>query len=76
MEKIKLPIMIATAYLVVFVITLSFSSILAISMLLVSLSPLPIIWMVYRVLRDGIPSEFTFEERFYEDYEYQRVRIK
>ncbi len=76
MEKIKMPILIATAYLVVFVITLGFSQILTLSMLLVSLSPLPIIWMVYKVLRDGTPSSFTFEERFYEDYNYERVRVK
>lgn len=71
-----MPILIATAYLVVFVVTLGFSQILALSMLLVSLSPLPIIWMVYKVLRDGTPSSFTFEERFYEDYTYERVRVK
>lgn len=76
MEKIKMPILIATAYLVVFVITLGFSQILTLSMLLVSLSPLPIIWMVYKVLRDGTPSAFTFEERFYEDYNCERVRVK
>jgi hypothetical protein len=73
MEKVKLPIIIATIYLVVFVFISMFDRAMAVTMLLMSLSPLPIIWMVYRVLRDGTPSPFTFRERFYEDYEYTRT---
>lgn len=35
-------------------------------------SPIAVIWMVYRVLRDGRPSPHTWEDRFYDDFEYQR----
>jgi hypothetical protein len=31
--------------------------------------------MVYKVLRDGQPSPYTFKERFYEDYAYTRNPI-
>ncbi|MCH8546160.1 MAG: hypothetical protein LAT54_05460 [Cryomorphaceae bacterium] len=74
MEKIKLPIILTTIYLFLFVVISTFDALLALTFLLVSLSPIPIIWMVYRVLRDGTPSPHTFEERFYEDYEYERLR--
>ncbi len=73
MEKIKLPILLTTLYLFIFVVISTFDALMALTFLLVSLSPVPIIWMVYRVLRDGTPSPHTFEERFYDDYEYERL---
>ena len=36
------------------------------------LLPLPVIWMVVRILKDGIPSSKTWEEHFYEDHPYKR----
>ncbi len=42
------------------------------ALLLVSLSPLLVIWLVYRVLKDPYASTHTFEDRFYEDNEYRR----
>jgi hypothetical protein len=73
MEKIKAPILIATIYLFVYAITAQFETNIQLTIMLFSLSPLPVIWMVWRVLRDGTPSQFTFQERFYEDYDYTPV---
>lgn len=36
------------------------------------ISPFPVIYMVYVILKYGKPSGNTFEERFYEDYDYKR----
>ena len=36
------------------------------------LSPIILIYMVYVTLRFGKPSKYTFEERFYEDHNYER----
>jgi len=36
------------------------------------LSPFIVIYMVYVVLKYGKPSCHTFEERFYDDYDYNR----
>ena len=36
------------------------------------LSPFVVIYMVYVILRYGKPSKHTFEERFYEDHDYER----
>ncbi|MCH8554236.1 MAG: hypothetical protein LAT76_03700 [Schleiferiaceae bacterium] len=75
MEKIKLPIILATVYLFIYMITATIPGQERWVVFLFSLSPLPVIWMVWRVLREGIASPFTFEERFYEDYEYERVKV-
>jgi hypothetical protein len=75
MEKIKLPIIVTTVYLAIYAATAQMESAIRLTILLFSLSPLPVIWMVWRVLRDGVPSKYTFTERFYEDYPYQRVQV-
>ena len=36
------------------------------------LSPFVVIYMAYVILRYGKPSKHTFEERFYEDHNYER----
>ena len=36
------------------------------------LSPFIVIYMAYVILRYGKPSKHTFEERFYEDHDYER----
>jgi len=76
MEKIKWPILLATGYLLLYTATAQLEAAIQWTILLFSLSPLPVIWMVWRVLRDGTPSNFTFKERFYEDYHYERVPVK
>ena len=45
---------------------------LPLALLLVSLSPVLIIWLAYRTLTDKYDTENTFHDRFYEDHEYQR----
>ncbi|TMI61441.1 MAG: hypothetical protein E6H07_19610 [Bacteroidetes bacterium] len=37
------------------------------------LSPVVIIYMAYVILKYGKPSQHTFEERFYDDYDYKRI---
>lgn len=36
------------------------------------LSPVVVIYMVYVILKYGKPSGNTFEERFYDDFDYKR----
>ncbi len=72
MEKIKAPILLTTLYVFIYLLVCELDESLRLAIMLFSLSPLPVIWMVYRVLRDGTPSQFTFKERFYEEYKYTR----
>lgn len=69
MKSIKYPIIIATAYLVIYTVLISVHMewTLRLGLFLFSLSPFPVIWMVYSVLKYGKPSKHTFDERFYED---------
>ena len=42
------------------------------AILLVSLSPIMVLWVAFKILTAPYKSEHTFEERFYEDYDYER----
>lgn len=42
------------------------------ALFLVSLSPIVIIWLAVKTLKDPNPSQNTFSDKFYEDYEYRR----
>lgn len=42
------------------------------AMILVSLSPIMVIWLAVKTLKDPNPSQETFEDRFYEDSDYRR----
>ena len=36
------------------------------------ISPFAMIWLVYSILKYGIPSKKTWDDHFYEDYDYRR----
>lgn len=76
MEKIKTPILLTTLYVFVYLAVCELDPTARWAIMLFSLSPLPVIWMVYRVLRDGKPCEFSFKEKFYDDYGYMRVEAR
>jgi len=42
------------------------------ALIMVSLSPILVIWLAVKTLKDPNPSNNTFEDRFYEDLDYQR----
>lgn len=73
MKKVKFPVLFSTFYLLLH----SISPYLGVpeSVIIASwmLSPLLVIWMVVRVLKDGVPSDKTFDEHFYEDFSYHRL---
>ena len=73
MKNIHFPIILVTAVLFVYT---------AISQLyphpvwieaIYMVSPFLLIWMVYRVLKDGVPSTRTLDEHFYEDAGMHRL---
>jgi hypothetical protein len=69
MEPVKNIVIGTTLYLITYTILSTFEQIpeqLIIGMF--SLSPFIVIYMVWRVLTAGEPSNLTFEDSFYEDY--------
>ena len=71
MEPVKNIVIGTTLYLIVYTILSTFEQVpdqLIIGMF--SLSPFIVIYMVWRVLTVGEPSNLTFEDSFYEDAYY------
>ena len=76
MQRIHFPVFLATLFVLVYNMSpyMGFSDNAITAMFL--LSPLVVIWMVIRVLKDGQPSTQTFTEHFYEDHAYRRNPIR
>ena len=72
MKNLSIVINVVTLYALFFQLTpyMDISANIIFGMFL--LSPLLIIYMAYVILRYGKPSKYTFEERFYDDYDYTR----
>lgn len=76
MEKLKFPIYFSTVFLVIYTVITRLESIANLSLILFTLSPIAILWLAYKILKDGIPSGKTFTERFYDDHDYQRIEVR
>lgn len=72
MKKVPIVIIIATLYALFFQIAqyIVVSDQLIFGMFL--FSPFVILYMAYVILKYGKPSPYTFEERFYDDFNYIR----
>lgn len=72
MEKIKSPIIFASSFWLFYQLSpyIGFSDNFIITMYI--LSPLVVLWMAYRILKDGAPSGRSFDEYFYDDIDYKR----
>jgi ABC-type multidrug transport system fused ATPase/permease subunit len=74
--NINFPILFATIYLFVYLIVLYFSLNFRLALLMLSLSPIVLIWMVIRILKGEYTCTKTFDESFYEDYSGKPDDIK
>lgn len=73
MRSVWFPISFASFYLVVYTILAYLSVLRDVVVIMFVLSPFLVVWMVYRVLKDGKPSERSFSEYFYDDIDYKRI---
>ena len=73
MKKPAIVITLATLYLIIFQLApyIGASDEAIIAMFI--LSPFIVIYMAYVILKYGKPSGNTFEERFYDDFDYKRT---
>lgn len=67
MENVKGPILLATHYLVLYAFS-PFLGIVPLTSLLFFLSPIPVFWMVYKVLKDGVESDKRWEDGHFYDH--------
>jgi hypothetical protein len=67
------PVALCTGYLVLYVLFLLSEETFRLAMLMFSLSPFVLIWMIVRVLKHGTPGTKTFDRYFYDDENYERA---
>lgn len=73
----KVTITVATIYLVVYLLALNLTGMSDLTFILFSFSPLPVILMVYKILKDDYKESKTFDSHFYADREdIERVKSK
>lgn len=73
MDAIKTPIY-ATTFLLFTLALAPFFGVPDVAIIVVTaLSPLVVIWMVVRVLKDGTAPTQHFSDQFYEDYAAKRI---
>lgn len=73
MKNIKFPIILVTAVLFVYAAIAQLYPHPALIEGIYMVSPFLLIWMVYSVLKDGVPSTKTMDEHFYEDAGMHRL---
>ena len=75
MKKPVIIIVLSTIYLVIFQLSphLGIPDEAIIAMFI--LSPIIVIYMAYVILKYGKPSKHSFEEKFYEDIDYERKDV-
>jgi uncharacterized membrane protein len=67
MKNYLFPVFATTGFLIVYLTALFTNLNTGIILFMFSISPVVMIWMVYRVLTADTDSSYTFEERWYED---------
>lgn len=67
MKNYLFPVYLVTSFLIIYVTSIHANLNMGIIMFMFAISPLPIIWMVYRVLKAEVEVNSTFEEKWYED---------
>ncbi len=72
MNKVPLVITLVTAYLVFFQLSPLIGLGDDVILLIFVISPFMVIAMLYVILKYGKPSRYTFDERFYDDWDYKR----
>jgi hypothetical protein len=74
MQNIPRSVPVTTAVFMFFLFVCGFDEATDIILFLFTLLNIIVVWMVYSVLRFEYVSPFTFQERFYEDLDYKRIK--
>lgn len=67
MKNYLFPVYLVTAFLIVYITAIQANLSTALILFMFSVSPVPIFWMVYRVLTADVEVKATFDEKWYED---------
>ena len=72
MKRLQWIVLIVTLYAIFFQITPYLGISEEIIWFMFFLSPFLVIWMGYNIMKNGKPSRNTFDEYFYDDWDYKR----
>ena len=67
MKNYLFPVYLVTSFLILYVAAIQVNLNTGLILFLFSISPLPILWMVYRVLTADVKVNSTFDDKWYED---------
>jgi len=67
MKNYLTPVFAVTGFLLIYMISIQVNLYLPLLMLMFSISPILVIWMVYKVLTAKVTVKDTFEDKWYED---------
>jgi hypothetical protein len=67
MKNYLFPVYLVTSFLIIYVTAIQVNLNTGIILFFFSLSPLPVLWMVYKVLTADVEVTSTFEEKWYDD---------
>lgn len=67
MDNPLVPVSLVTGFLLIYVVAVAVNLNTALILLLFSISPVLMIWMVVKVLKAAFESTHTFDEKWYED---------
>lgn len=73
MKSTWFPVGIVTIFLLVYVFIAAAGFSYLLITLLFSISPILVLWMVFRVLKSPYHSGKTFNDHFYEDHSYRKI---
>ena len=71
MKNYLIPVFTVTGYLLIYIVSIGLELHIRLILFMFSISPVLILWMVYRVLKAKVLVSHTFEEKWYEDLELE-----
>jgi hypothetical protein len=69
MKNFLFPVYLVTGFLLVYVTSVQVNLSTGLILFMFSISPVMVLWMVYKVLTADVEVKHTFEEKWYEDYD-------
>jgi hypothetical protein len=72
MKRVPIIVTIVTLYAIVYQLTPQLDVSGNATIIMFVLAPIPVLWMAYNILKHSKPSQLTFDEQFYEDWNYKR----
>ena len=68
MKNYLIPVWTVTGYLLVYVVAIGLELHIRLILFMFGISPVLVLWMVYKVLKADVKIDHTFDKKWYEDW--------